>query len=177
MEEQGGASEYHGCVPTGLVAVLGIVAALATPATPPPPTEAQVSLDAKDAPVADIVSALAEVGRFQVVFDPAPPCLLTLKLREMRWSVVVESALRACGLGYEEEGGVLRIAPVERLKGEREDRRKLAEERASSGVRTVSSFRLSYARAAEMAPIVKRLLSPRGDVVYDSRTNTLIIVD
>jgi len=161
----------------GLVAIFGIAAALATPAARQPPTEAQVSLDAKDAPVVDIVSALAEVGRFQVVFDPAPPCLLTLKLREVRWSVVVESALRACRLGYEEQGGVLRIAPVERLKGESEDRRKLDEERARSGARTVSTFHLSHARAAEMAPIVKRLLSPRGDVVYDSRTNTLIIVD
>jgi type II secretory pathway component HofQ len=41
----------------------------------------------------------------------------------------------------------------------------------------VSAFRLSYARAAEMAPIVKRLMSPRGDVLFDARTNTIIIVD
>lgn len=148
-----------------------------TPLTSPAPDEARISLDVKDVPVADIVSALAEVGRFQVVFDPGLTCPLTLKVREVRWRVAFESALRACRLSYEEEGGIIRVAPVERLNAESEDRRKLAEERARSAAHTVSSFRLSYARAAEMAPLVKRLLSPRGDVVYDARTNTLIVVD
>lgn len=136
-----------------------------------------MSLDLKDAPVGDIVSALAEAGGFQVVYDPGPPCLLTLKLRAARWRVAFESALRACTLAYEEDGGVIRVAPVERLNAESEARRKLAEEQARSASHTVASFRLSYARAAEMAPVVKRQLAPRGDVVYDARTNTLIIVD
>jgi type II secretory pathway component HofQ len=159
----------------GLLIVLALVAP--APLTAATRAEAQVSLDVKDAPVVDIVSVLAEVGRFQVVFDPVPPCPLTLKLREVRWRMALEAALGACKLAYEQEGGILRIAPIERLKAEGEDQRKLAEERARSGAHTVSAFRLSYARAAEMAPIVKRLLSPRGDVVYDARTNTLIIVD
>ena len=159
------------------LAALLITAALAFLRTSPPGTEARVSLDAKNAPVADIVSVLAEVGRFQVVFDPAPGCSLTLKLAGVRWSTALESTLRACSLGYEEEGGVLRIAPQERLKAEAEDHRKLAEEKARSGPHTVSSFRLSYARAAEIAPLVRRVVSPRGDVAYDTRTNTLIIVD
>ncbi|MFI5183198.1 MAG: secretin N-terminal domain-containing protein [Vicinamibacteria bacterium] len=157
------------------LATLLIPAALAAPA--PSTADARVSLDVKDAPVTDIVSVLAEVGRFQVVFDPGPSCSLTLKMREVPWRVAFEAALRACRLVYEEEGGVIRVASVERLSAESEDRRKLAEERARSAARTVSAFRLSYARAAEMAPIVKRLLSPRGDVVFDARTNTLIIVD
>ena len=158
------------------LATLLIVAALAAP-VPPATPEALVSLDAKDAPVVDIVSVLAEVGRFQVVFDPAPPCPLTLKLAGVRWRIALETVLRACRLAVEEEGGVLRIAPLERLGAESEARRKLADERARSGAHTLSAFRLSYARAAEIAPIVKRFLSPRGDVVYDTRTNTLIIVD
>ena len=156
------------------LATLMIAAVLAGP-LPPAAPEARISLDVKDGPLVDIVSALAEVGRFQVVFDPAPPCPLTLKLREVRWRIALEEALRACRRAVEEEGGVLRIAPLERLKAE--GRRKLAEEQARSGAHTVSAFRLSYARAAEMAQVVKKLLSPRADVVYDPRTNTLIIVD
>jgi type IV pilus assembly protein PilQ len=157
------------------LAALLIAAVLAFPETAR--REARVSLDAKDAPVADIVSVLAEVGRFQVVFDPAPRCALTLKLTGVGWSTALDAALRACRLAYTEDGGVLRIAPVERLKAESEDRRKVLEEQARSRPHTVSSFRLSYARAAEIAPLVKRVLSPRGDVVFDARTNTLIIVD
>jgi type II secretory pathway component HofQ len=160
-----------------MYALAGLLIAAALAAPTPTASEAKVTLDAKDAPVRDILSVLAEVGRFQVVFDPAPPCALTLKLREVRWRTVLEEALRACKLAHEESGGVLRIAPVERLKAEAVDQRKLREERSRSGAPTVTAFRLSYARAAEMAPLVKRLLSPRGDVVYDARTNTLIIVD
>ena len=157
--------------------LVAVVLALSFVGPAPETPEARVSLDVKDVPVVDIVSALAEAGRFQVVFDPGPACSLTLKLREVRWRVAFESALRACRLAYEEEGGVVRVAPVERLTAESEERRKLAEEQAQSAPHTVATFRLSYARAAEMAPIVKRLLAPRGDVVYDARTNTLIIVD
>lgn len=155
-----------------LIAVL-----LGTPPREKPSAEALVSLDLKDVPVVDIVSALAQVGDFQVVFDPAPPCALTLKVREVPWRSAFDAALRACRLGYEEEGRIVRVAPVERLTAETEARRQLAEAQARSRVHTVSSFRLSYARAAEMAPIVKKLLSPSGDVVYDARTNTLVIVD
>ena len=159
------------------LASLLIATTLAAPSPSPTSPEAQVSLDVKDAQVADIISALAEVARFQVVFDPAPPCSLTLKLRGVRWRTAFEASLRACRLAHEEEGGILRIAPIERLSAESEARRTLDEERARSAGHTVSTFRLSYARAAEMAPIVKRLLSPRGDVVFDARTNTLMIVD
>jgi type II secretory pathway component GspD/PulD (secretin) len=66
---------------------------------------------------------------------------------------------------------------VARLRAEVSERRRYEEERALTGRRSVSAFRLSYARAAEMAPLVKKFLSPRGEVVYDSRTNTLIIID
>ncbi len=41
----------------------------------------------------------------------------------------------------------------------------------------VERFRLSYARAQELAPLVKKLLSERGEIVVDARTNTLIVID
>jgi type IV pilus assembly protein PilQ len=155
--------------------LLFLVAAFGAATTPP---EARVSLDLKDAAATDVIGALAEVGRFQVVFDPGIRCALTLKLREVPWLTALDTVVRACRLAYEEDGRVLRVAPADRLRTEAEDRRRLEEARAAgSRPRSVSSFRLSYARAAEMAPIVKRLLSPRGDVVFDARTNTLILID
>ena len=53
----------------------------------------------------------------------------------------------------------------------------LEEEREASRPRDLKTVRLSYARAETLAPLLKRLLSPRGDVTYDARTNTLLIVD
>jgi type II secretory pathway component HofQ len=66
---------------------------------------------------------------------------------------------------------------VAKLSAELAERRRLAEEqRLNRPLRTVR-YRLSYARAAELAPLIKKFLSPRGDVVYDARTNTLYITE
>lgn len=139
--------------------------------------EARLSLDVREAKVADIVGLLAEVGGFQVVVDPGVSCALTLKLNEVRWTRALEATLRSCGLGREEEGGVMRVAPLARLAEEAAARRRLEEERRSSAPLRLTLYRLSYARAQEVAPHIKRFLSPRGEVSYDARTNTLIIVD
>ena len=139
--------------------------------------EALVALDVKNGTATDIVQALAEVAGLQAVLDPDVACRLTLKLNAVSFTLAFESVLRACGLGYEGEGNVLRVATIAHLRQEAADRRRLAEARSSSRPRGEVRLRLSYARAAEMAPKVKRFLSPRGEVAYDERTNTLILMD
>ena len=150
-------------------------------AAPPPPTsadgEARISLDVKDADIVDIVRLFAEIGGFQVVVDPGVSCTLTLKLNEVRWTSALDVALKSCGLGQDAENEIVRVAPVARLAAEAAAQRKLDEERSLSGPLQMRTYRLSYARAAEMAPIIKKFLSPRGEVIYDSRTNTLIVMD
>jgi type IV pilus assembly protein PilQ len=121
----------------------------------------------------DIVQALAETGGLQAIFDPGISCRLTMKLPGARWRSVLDTTLSACRLGYEEEGNVLRVAPLARLQAEAAARRSLSEERRSSG--RLATFRLSYARAQELAPLLQRLLSPTGRASYDSRTNTLVL--
>jgi type IV pilus assembly protein PilQ len=139
--------------------------------------ETRISMDIKDAPITDIVLLLAEVGAFQVVFDPGISCKLTLKLREVRWQSALEVALRSCGLEREEDGGIMRVAPAGKLAAEHEARRKLKEASDLDRSPRLTTFRLSYARAAEIAPLIKKMLSPRGEVMIDARTNTLIVID
>jgi len=137
--------------------------------------EVRVSLDLKDAPIVDVVRVLAEAGGFQLVFDPGIDCRLTMKLHQARWLPVLDAALSACGLGREDEGDILRVAPLSRLREEAAARRRLEEERRAAPSGRLARFRLSYARAQEMAPLLARILSPAGRVSYDSRTNTLVI--
>lgn len=137
--------------------------------------EARVSLDARDAPIVDVVRVLAEAGGFQVVFDPGLDCRLTLKLHATRWRSVLDTVLSACRLGVEEEGNILRVAPLARLQEEATARRRLEEQRPATPSDRLALFRLSYARARELAPLLDRILSPAGRVSYDARTNTLIV--
>jgi len=138
--------------------------------------EARVSLDVKDATVQDVVGLLAEVGGFQAVFDPDTECKLTLKLHEARWQTALQTTLRACALAQEEAAGILRVARPARLSEEAAARRRLQEERSQGGAARVETFRLSYARAEALAPLVKSRLSPRSQVTWDARTNTLIVI-
>ena len=146
-------------------------------AAPQPDGEARISIDVKDADIVDVVRLFAEVGGFQVVVDPGVSCNLTLKLNEVRWTSALDVALKSCGLGRDEENDIVRVAPVAKLVAETAAQRKLDEARSLAGPLQMRSYRLSYARAAEMAPIIKKFLSPRGEVIYDSRTNTLLVID
>jgi len=157
-----------------------LVLALAAPAAAldaPPPVDTRVSVDFKDAEVVDIARLFAEVGDFQLVVDPGVTCKLTLKLKEVPWPTALDMALKVCGLGSEVDNGIVRVAPVAKLTVEHAERRKLAEEqKLNRPLRTVH-HRLSYARATELAPVLQKFLSPRGSIVVDARTNTLIITD
>jgi type II secretory pathway component HofQ len=146
-------------------------------ATAPASAEALISLDFKDADIVDVVRLMAEVGQFQVVVDPGVSCKLTLKLKSVPWDTALDLALRVCSLGQETDNGIVRVAPVAKLTAEYQARRQLAEaQKLNRPLRTVR-YTLSYARAAELAPLIKKFLSPRGDVVFDARTNTLIVTD
>jgi type IV pilus assembly protein PilQ len=157
-------------LPLGLLLWLGLVSAA-------PSTETRISLDFKDADILDVVRLMSEVGSFQVVVDPGVSCKLTMKLKEVPWDAALDVALRSCGLGHDTQNGIVRVAPVAKLTEEAASRRKLAEEQRLDRPLRTTRYRLSYAKAAELAPLIKKFLSPRGEVVVDPRTNTLIITD
>jgi type IV pilus assembly protein PilQ len=166
-------------VALSLVLLAPAIAGADAPAAhrPAPPEEARISVDFKDADIVDIVRMMADIGQFQVVVDPGVACKLTLKLKEVPWDQALDVALKVCSLGSETDNGIVRVAPVAKLTAEHMERRRLAEEQKLDRPLHTVRYTLSYARAAELAPLIKKFLSPRGDVVFDSRTNTLIITD
>lgn len=157
--------------------LLACAAAAALAAAPPVSGQGLVALQAKDADARSVIALLAEAGGLQAVFDPGPGCRLTLALEAAPLESALDSVLRACALGVEQEGGVLRVAPVERLREEARQRRALREEQEANRPRRLRLERLSYARARELAPLLAKRLPPGGEVSFDERTNTLIIVD
>jgi type IV pilus assembly protein PilQ len=146
-------------------------------AAPPEEPEARISLDVREADIQDMARLFADVGAFQLVMDPGVACRVTLKMHEVRWDAAFKAVLRSCGLSHEEDVGVVRIATAAKLTEEARAERALREARAAARPRSVLSYRLSYARAAELAPLVEKLLGPDAEVVFDTRTNTLIIID
>jgi type IV pilus assembly protein PilQ len=157
-----------------------VLATFLAPAAAAPARESQetrISVDLKDVAIVDLVRLLAEVGNFQTVIDPGVSCTLTLKLKDVPWPNVLDVALRSCRLASSDENGIVRIATATRLMQETNERRQLEEERRLAAPLHTTRYRLSYARAQELAPLLKKFLSPRGEVVFDPRTNTLIVTD
>ncbi len=148
------------------------------PQAPVPSAETLIDIDVREAEVQDVLRLLAEVGDFNLAVDHGVSCAATLKLKQVPWPQVLDLVLRTCGLEQERLGeNLVRVAPAEEIRKEYEARRKYEEEKALAGPLETRYVRLAYGKAREMAPILSRFLSPRGSVVFDERTNTLVITD
>jgi type IV pilus assembly protein PilQ len=144
----------------------------------PPFTQAPISLDFKEQDIQDIFRLFSDISGNSVVVNPGVSGKLTLKLNEVPWDQALSLILKTQGLGCTVDNGVIRIAKLADLQKEEQDRRKLQEEKALAGTLTVINKRLSYAKAADLEPTIKKVaLSARGNITLDTRTNTMIITD
>jgi type IV pilus assembly protein PilQ len=113
-----------------------------------------------------------------MVIDPDVQGTVDIVLTEVPWDQALEVILRGNGLDYTVDGTIVRIARVDTLRKEQDSRIQLAQANANAGELVVRTYSLSYAKAEQAAPLVRTaILSQRGNVQIDSRTNTLIITD
>jgi len=160
-----------------------------TPQTPPagaqvpqaPPsryTGNPVSLDFQGADLRAVLRTFAEISGLNIVIDPTIQGTVDVSLRDVPWDQALDIILRANKLGYVVDGTIVRIAPLTVLADEETQRRKLSDEQALSGELRVLTRSLSYARAEDLRPLLTAtVLSSRGSIQTDPRTNTLIIND
>ncbi|MEE9608794.1 MAG: type IV pilus secretin PilQ, partial [Myxococcota bacterium] len=102
---------------------------------------------------------------------------VTIRLVDVPWDQALDVILLTKGLAFMRVGNVLRIAPGDVIKSEEELR--LQERRAKEKLEDllVKLQPVNYADVEDIAEMVEQLLSPRGSVNTDERTNTLIIKD
>jgi len=137
-----------------------------------------VSLDFQQADLRAVLRVFSEISGLNIVIDPAVKGTVDVALRDVPWDQALDIILRANKLGYIVDGTVVRIAPLTTLADEENQRRKLADEQALAGDLKVLTRTLSYAKAEELQVLLtKSVLSKRGSVQVDQRTNTLIISD
>ncbi len=136
-----------------------------------------ISFNLKEADISDVLQTFAELTGLNFVLDPGVKSKITVRLDSVPWDQALELILKINGLGYVLENNVMRIAPISRLAQEAQQKRQLEkEEDLNQPVQTVIK-RLSYARASQIAQNVKKVMSDRGDLFVDDRTNTLIMMD
>ena len=134
-----------------------------------------ISLDLKDADIKDVFRTISQFTGLNIVIDPEVHGTVTVQLENVPWDQALDLILKQNNLGYVLENNIMRIATTQKLQIEEGDRARLAEARqAAEPTRTVIK-KLSYANASDITPTLKSIMSRRGDIVIDARTNTLII--
>jgi type IV pilus assembly protein PilQ len=136
-----------------------------------------ISVNLKDVDLKDFFRLIHEISGLNIVLDPNVKGTLTLVLDDVPWDQALDLVLANNGLDRKLEGNVLRIATVETMRKEADAIRAKNEAEALSVPKVTITHFLSYAKAADVVPTVKRFITQRGDVIADSRTNALIIQD
>lgn len=137
----------------------------------------KVTIDIQDGDIVNVVRLIGDVSGKNVVVGEEVKGKVTVKLKNVPWDQALDVVLKTKDLGQETKGGIIRVVPQAKLDAEREQRLKLQDEREKKLPTTVRLIPVNYAVAKELTPQVKELLSARGKVTQDDRTNVIIVED
>ncbi|HXZ39851.1 MAG TPA: type IV pilus secretin PilQ [Terriglobales bacterium] len=136
-----------------------------------------ISVNLKDVDLKDFFRLIHEISGLNVVLDPNVKGTLTIVLDDVPWDQALDIVLKNNDLARQLDGNILRIATVETLRHEAEQRRAQHEAEALAVDKVTFTRFLSYAHAKDLVMTCKKFISQRGDVIADERTNAIIVSD
>jgi len=125
-------------------------------------TPGNITMDFKDADINNVLRILSYKSGVNIVTGKDVQGLVTIRLTDVPWEKALDVILRTYGFSYEREGNIIRVTTVQGLEKE-----ELATE----------VFVLNYAKASSVIESIRDILTERGRVRFDERTNVLIVSD
>ncbi len=145
---------------------------------PPKYTGALMTLDIQNMSLGDFLRQLAYISNQNVISDPeVEKVTVNFKFKDLPWDQVLDIVCKQANLGKVVENGLIRVASNKQLREEEEAAKQLTEARALAGELKTITRPLSYAKVSEAQVIIEKLMSPRGKLIIDGRTNTLFLTD
>jgi type IV pilus assembly protein PilQ len=144
-------------------------------------TGERISLSFQNVDVRSLLQIIADVAGTNMVVSDSVNGNLAMRLQNVPWDQALDIILRTKGLGMRHEGNVMLVAPLEELA-----QRAKAEAEADKAKVQVAQLhseivQVNYAKASDIAALLKSgensVLSERGRVSVDDRTNTLLILE
>ena len=156
----------------------------------------KLTLNFQNIEVRSLLQVIADFTNFNIVTSDSVAGSVTLRLKDVPWDQALDIILQAKGLGMRKTGNVIWIAPKDEIAA-----REKQEFEAKAAVQTLEpvrtqAFQMNYAKAIDIAAQLRgemaaqpgtavgasvgsgaRLLSPRGSVVPEPRTNQLFVTD
>lgn len=121
-----------------------------------------VTVDFKEADIQNVLRILAFKSGVNIVAGKDVTGVVTVRLVDVPWEKALDVVLKTYGYAYDRDGNIIRVTTIENLK----------KEELSTEVYT-----LNYSQAAEVEKSLKEVLSDRGKLRSDPRSNTLIVTD
>ncbi len=140
-------------------------------------TGKKIDLDMMDANVTDVLRLLAEVSNLNIVASDDVKGTVSLRLKNVPWDQAFDIILKSKGLDMIKKGNVVMVAPEAKIKQEKESA--LTSKKAQEKLEDLEVVFIpaNYANVNDLIPQIKGILSERGSVTSDLRTNTLIVKD
>jgi type IV pilus assembly protein PilQ len=146
-------------------------------------TGEKLSLNFQNIEVRSLLQVIADFTNFNIVTSDSVTGAVTLRLKDVPWDQALDIVLQAKGLGMRKSGNVLWIAPKDEIAAkEKLDLESRNQIQSLEQLRT-QSFQLNYTKAADIAAQLSagigaaRILSTRGSVIAEPRTNQLFVTD
>lgn len=136
-----------------------------------------ISLDLQDTDIDNALRIIAEVSNLNIIASDDVTGKVTLRLIDVPWDQALDVILKTNGLDKVQEGNVVRIAPIERLRQERESLKQAQQAEEELEPLQVKYIRVSYAKASSIKPILDSVITERGNIAFDERTNQVIVKD
>jgi type IV pilus assembly protein PilQ len=143
----------------------------------------KLSLNFQNIEVRSLLQVIADFTNFNVVTSDSVTGSVTLRLKDVPWDQALDIVLQAKGLGMRKTGNVLWIAPKDEIAAkEKLDLESRNAIQSLEPLRT-ESFQLNYTKAADIAAQISagtgaaRILSTRGSVIAEPRTNQVFVTD
>ncbi|MGB5679719.1 MAG: type IV pilus secretin PilQ [Gammaproteobacteria bacterium] len=146
----------------------------------------RLSLNFQDIPVRAVLQLIADFTGLNVVVSDSVDGNLTLRLQNVPWDQALDIILKSKGLSKREAGNVMLIAPSEEIAAQEKIDLEAAQAITELAPIRTAFFTINFAKATELEPLftggegeedAAGLLSGRGSVIIDERTNTLIVKD
>lgn len=148
----------------------------------------KLSLNFQNIEVRSLLQVIADFTNFNIITSDSVTGSVTLRLQDVPWDQALDIILQAKGLGMRKTGNVLWVAPRDEINAkEKLELESVASLQSLEPLRT-QSFQMNYTKAAEVAAQLtatgggtgansSRMLSPRGSVISEARTNQLFVTD
>lgn len=139
-----------------------------------------LSLNFQDVPVRSVLQVMADYAGINLVASDAVQGNITLRLQDVPWDQALELVLRSKGLGRRQEGNVLLVAPAAELAEQSRGERIGQELEAQLQPLSRALLPIHHAKASELVELLQAtladdgILTGRGSLAVDARTNTLI---